>query len=213
MEKSLAHQNASEANTAPRQMGNQTVESDTAATAPVSDDKTTAAASAVAGDSGVATAVDVSGDITVGLESLDVATTTAASPDTLDKTSSPTTDPPALATSPSEGFPGTGWKGMVEVYDLGGLGMAQIHVKGLRMVSRVLGLGQAHYPENLRTAFFINTPTIFKAVWSTLKLVLDKNTVSKIHMTRHNNEAVLKSNLLEHTFDTVQNWHPPGPPK
>lgn len=40
-------------------------------------------------------------------------------------------------------------KGTLEIYDAGGLAFSQLHVGGLRLLSRVLGLGTAHYPENL----------------------------------------------------------------
>ena len=40
-------------------------------------------------------------------------------------------------------------KGTLEIYDAGGLAFSQLHVGGLRMLARVLGLGTAHYPENL----------------------------------------------------------------
>ena len=43
-------------------------------------------------------------------------------------------------------------QGTLEIYDAGGLSFSQIHVGGLRMLSRVLGLGAAHYPENLGEA-------------------------------------------------------------
>jgi hypothetical protein len=43
-------------------------------------------------------------------------------------------------------------KGTLEIYDAGGLAFSQLHVGGLRLLARVLGLGAAHYPENLGKA-------------------------------------------------------------
>ena len=43
----------------------------------------------------------------------------------------------------------------------GGVGMAQLHFAGLRLLGRVLGLGQQHYAENLTRAFVINAPSFF----------------------------------------------------
>jgi len=48
--------------------------------------------------------------------------------------------------------------GVVEIYDIGGVSFSQLHVSGLMMLSRVLGLGQLHYPENLTKGFLINAP-------------------------------------------------------
>ena len=38
--------------------------------------------------------------------------------------------------------------GTLEIYDAGGLAFSQLHVGGLRLLAKVLGLGTAHYPEN-----------------------------------------------------------------
>jgi hypothetical protein len=43
-------------------------------------------------------------------------------------------------------------KGTLEIYDAGGLTFSQLHVGGLRFLSRVLSLGTAHYPEDLGEA-------------------------------------------------------------
>jgi hypothetical protein len=36
--------------------------------------------------------------------------------------------------------------GCIEIYDISGVGYSQLHISGLRLLSRVLGLGQVHYP-------------------------------------------------------------------
>ena len=76
------------------------------------------------------------------------------------------------------------WHGMVEVYDLGGLSFSQLHVPGIRMLSRVLAIGQAHYPENLRKGFIINAPMIISGVWAMISPVLHANTRAKLQILR-----------------------------
>ena len=75
---------------------------------------------------------------------------------------------------------GTPWRGMIEVHDLSGVGFSHIYVPGLRMLSRVLKIGQEHYPENMRKTVFIHAPRIFTAAWSILSTVIDANTLAKI---------------------------------
>jgi hypothetical protein len=209
MEKSLARQNASEANASLLQIGSRDATNSSSASTAVGALGPNGLPGAAAASASSPEAMGSTPPPAPQSESSESAAATAndassATDGAASESATASSSCPAAAS-----FPGTGWRGMVEVYDLRGLGLAQLHVKGLRMVSRVLGLGQAHYPENLRTAFFINTPAVFKAIWSTIKLVLDKNTVDKIQMTRHNNEAVLKQNLLNGTFEVVQTWHPP----
>jgi hypothetical protein len=70
-------------------------------------------------------------------------------------------------------------RGQVEVYDCTGLSIAALAYgagrEGIRMLSRVLSIGQAHYPENLRTALFINSPLGFASVWSLVSTALSES--------------------------------------
>ena len=72
------------------------------------------------------------------------------------------------------------WKGNIEIYDMEMLSIWQIHVSGLRLLSRVLSIGQAHYPESLRKQFIINTPRLFSAAWATVSMVLSERTLAKV---------------------------------
>lgn len=77
------------------------------------------------------------------------------------------------------------WVGMIEIFDMTGLSPSQLAPSGLAMLSRVLSIGQRHYPENLRKAFIINAPVIFAAGWSVISSSsLSVNTVAKFTITR-----------------------------
>ena len=78
---------------------------------------------------------------------------------------------------------GTPWRGMVEVHNLRGVGFSHIYVPGLRMLARVLKIGQDHYPENMRKTFFINAPMVFSAALAIVSTVLDERTLAKITIT------------------------------
>merc|ERR1711939_33685 len=83
--------------------------------------------------------------------------------------------------------------GTLEIYDAGGLSFSQLHAGGLRLLARVLGLGAAHYPENLGKAFIINAPSVFAMGWRIIKPVLNKNTQAKISI----NAGGCREELLE----------------
>ena len=76
--------------------------------------------------------------------------------------------------------PESSWAGMVEVYDMSGLSLSQLYPPGLAMLSRVLSIGQAHYPENLRKLFIINAPYIFSGAFRIIKAGLSAQTVAKM---------------------------------
>ena len=61
-------------------------------------------------------------------------------------------------------------RGMIEVYDMAGLAVASISIPGVRLFASVLGLGQAHYPENLRKCFIVNAPLGFQSCAGTKNL-------------------------------------------
>eukprot|EP00929_Paragymnodinium_shiwhaense_P063451 TRINITY_DN31690_c0_g1_i1.p1 TRINITY_DN31690_c0_g1~~TRINITY_DN31690_c0_g1_i1.p1 ORF type:complete len:463 (+),score=101.34 TRINITY_DN31690_c0_g1_i1:104-1492(+) len=48
---------------------------------------------------------------------------------------------------------------MFEIFDFEGFSLSHIScLKGFRLMSRILSIGQDHYPENLRSAVFLNLP-------------------------------------------------------
>lgn len=99
------------------------------------------------------------------------------------------------------GTRGCEWRAMVEVYDFRGVGLRQLHLAGLRRLSRVLSLGQAHYPENARKIVMINVPRIFYRGWSIVSGVLDVRTREKVEIrhddgTEHLRELAGEQNTL-----------------
>mmetsp|Transcript_2235 Transcript_2235/g.4652 ORF Transcript_2235/g.4652 Transcript_2235/m.4652 type:complete len:288 (-) Transcript_2235:627-1490(-) len=93
----------------------------------------------------------------------------------------------ALAVQNEHNSPGTrssSWRGAIEVLDLNGICASQLNPQAVLMLSRVLGLGQMHYPDNLRNGktVFINAPYAFWGAWAILKQVLHQSTLDKIEI-------------------------------
>ena len=78
------------------------------------------------------------------------------------------------------GTPAACWRGMVEIIDLSGLTLSQLHPSSLQMLSRILKIGSQHYPENLRCAYVIAAPSFFASVWAVVSQALAPATVAKI---------------------------------
>lgn len=79
-----------------------------------------------------------------------------------------------------------------EIYDLQGIGREHFAcLIGLRMLPRVLSIGQKHYPENLRTALILNAPPGFESIWNMIRSVLHERTQAKIHITRGDGRQLL----------------------
>ena len=83
---------------------------------------------------------------------------------------------------------------MVEIYDCANLSVTSLTFgagkSGLMMLKRVLSIGQGHYPENLRTALFINAPLGFASAWSLVSSVLAERLLSKaMRMARRRGRA------------------------
>lgn len=92
--------------------------------------------------------------------------------------------------------PGDELPPVYEVYDMYGVGFEHFRcVFGLRMLPRVLSIGQAHYPENLRTAIVLSAPFGFGAAWNAVRKVLHERTQAKIHITGTTGEDLLASVL------------------
>ena len=66
-----------------------------------------------------------------------------------------------------------------EIYNLRGLSFSQLHMPGLRMLSRVLKIGQDHYCESLHRCVIVHAPRIFAIAWQVVSLVLDERTRQK----------------------------------
>lgn len=77
--------------------------------------------------------------------------------------------------------------GCIEIYDCEGCGLwTCTYVRGLAVVSSVLGIGQQHYPENLNKAWVINIPGAFELAWNVVSVVLSERTMQKISIHSDN---------------------------
>ena len=69
--------------------------------------------------------------------------------------------------------------GMVEIYDLRGASFSQLYLPGIRMLARVLSVGQAHYPELLGVSISVGTPRFITVAWAIVSRVLSERTRAK----------------------------------
>lgn len=85
-----------------------------------------------------------------------------------------------------------------EVYDFEGLGVQHISsiMGGVGIMTRMLAIGQKHYPENLRKAVVLHFPSVAESVWRTgVRKVLDKRTQDKIHIFASDGRSSLPAML------------------
>merc|ERR1711933_320727 len=84
----------------------------------------------------------------------------------------------------------------IEVYDLSGVGLSHLRcLGGLRLMMRILRIGQDHYPENLRTALMLNVPAIGFRPMQMVQRVLDPGTRAKIRFARDGGHGLLREVL------------------
>jgi len=83
----------------------------------------------------------------------------------------------------------------LNIVDLQGLSFrALTHTMAKKVVKEIMGVSQNHYPEMMGQTVVINCPTIFTMAWSSLKSMLDENTIRKIqiHTTNGSRNALLE---------------------
>ena len=83
----------------------------------------------------------------------------------------------------------------VEIYDLQGLSLSQLYFPGIRMLARVLKIGQAHYPESLHRCVIIHAPKFFAIAWSLVSSVLHERTRMKTRILAGDGAATLQDVL------------------
>ncbi|KFM62586.1 SEC14-like protein 2, partial [Stegodyphus mimosarum] len=67
------------------------------------------------------------------------------------------------------------------IFDLNGLSIRQIYHRDVYdLVISFLKLYEGNYPENLRVAYVINTPSFFAWMFSMIKSLLSDDTVQKL---------------------------------
>eukprot|EP00927_Polykrikos_kofoidii_P078318 TRINITY_DN75159_c0_g1_i1.p1 TRINITY_DN75159_c0_g1~~TRINITY_DN75159_c0_g1_i1.p1 ORF type:complete len:429 (+),score=66.23 TRINITY_DN75159_c0_g1_i1:71-1288(+) len=86
----------------------------------------------------------------------------------------------------------------VEVYNLKGLCFSDVTscIGGVSLFCKVLGLGEAHYPQNCRKAAIVNVPTVFyKMVWPLVRAVLDPETRINVCMCAGDGRELISEQL------------------
>lgn len=83
----------------------------------------------------------------------------------------------------------------IQIIDLDGLGLKHLWLPAVDTYTEILRLGEAHYPDSLKTAYVINAPTIFPIAYSLIKAFLSEETRSKI--------KVLGSNYKQHLLKDI----------
>jgi hypothetical protein len=73
--------------------------------------------------------------------------------------------------------------GAIDIYDMEGVTWSQM-TAGLRLLSGVTRLAQAHYPENLRKAYVINAPSLFAGAWKLFARALGERTRQKFVISK-----------------------------
>mmetsp|Transcript_53089 Transcript_53089/g.151247 ORF Transcript_53089/g.151247 Transcript_53089/m.151247 type:complete len:438 (+) Transcript_53089:38-1351(+) len=92
--------------------------------------------------------------------------------------------------------PETEMPGCIEVYDLGGFNLAHLKcISGLKLMMRILRIGQDHYPEHLHTAILLNVPSFGFRALQMVQSVLDVRTRQKIRLARGSGNALLQETL------------------
>lgn len=83
----------------------------------------------------------------------------------------------------------------IQIIDLQGLGLKHLWLPAVETYTEVLTLGEAHYPDSLKTAYVINAPAAFPFAYSLVKGFLSEDTRSKI--------KVFGSNYKEHLLKDI----------
>jgi hypothetical protein len=92
--------------------------------------------------------------------------------------------------------PGDEMPPVYEVYDLEGIGLEHFRAMvAAKKLTRVLAIGQKHYPENLRAAFMLSAPTGFESAWNVISKVLHERTRAKVHITAGDGRSLLSQVL------------------
>lgn len=87
--------------------------------------------------------------------------------------------------------------GVIEIYDIANVGISQLHISGMMLLSRVLGLGQLHYPENLAKGYLINAPWWISQGYSLITPVLSQATVDALSISSDDCREDLLTHMSE----------------
>jgi len=101
---------------------------------------------------------------------------------------------------------------VIEIFDMKGVGLAHLRcVVGIKMLARVLGVGQAFYPENMDRAFVLNAPRFAEIGFRIVTNALHENTRKKIVITHEDNHPDLQMLIGQHELESLRSSVPPFP--
>jgi len=96
----------------------------------------------------------------------------------------------------------------IEVYDLQGIGLSHARcLPGVRVMMRILRIGQDHYPENLHTAIMLNVPALACRPLQMVQSVLDVRTQAKLRFVRDSGHSLLREILKVSPEELVRLFH------
>ena len=68
----------------------------------------------------------------------------------------------------------------VQIRDLAGAGLHLLkHSSAVLILKRILGEALANYPESTHCVLFLNTPSVFTAIWAIIKPMLSARSQAK----------------------------------
>ena len=73
--------------------------------------------------------------------------------------------------------------GVLEIHDLSGLSLSQLHIPWLRLTKRMLGVAAENYPEEAAAVVVCNAPAFAAAAWRMIRPALNVNTQKKVQIT------------------------------
>jgi len=83
------------------------------------------------------------------------------------------------------------------ILDLMGLGLSSFSATARKLLALLSHIDQDYYPESLGVMFIINTPFIFKTIWSFVSPMLEERTRKKIHVLGADYQGHLKQVIDE----------------
>lgn len=94
----------------------------------------------------------------------------------------------------------TAWAQTVEIFDLKNISLSQLHISGLRVLARVLKIGQDVFPDTLEKSYIINAPWFFAAAWKIIKLGLNARTIARVTISRGNCKTEIAKHVNSEDF-------------
>lgn len=92
------------------------------------------------------------------------------------------------------------------IVDLTNMQLANFHGKKGKALAKIFSMGSTYYPESMWKIYLVNTPMIFRAVWSMVKAWLHPITVNKIQIVGSASEAIKLMNIHHIPTCAIPKW-------